>query len=218
MNPTNSSTQPADNVTLFLVGVDARVRSLLLSLNVPVQDYSDIQQLLNSADLSQPGCVVSELSVTAPVSGIGLLRELRRRALDIAVVLISRVPDMSLAVEAMSEGATTMLAATCDAQQLFDAVHRGLQENRIRRLSGQEKREFISLLSRLSDNETQVLKHIVAGRHNKEIAAELQVSVRTVENWRKSGLEKMQIDSSLELVRKLMRAGFRDWPDDISPG
>lgn len=200
--------------TIFMIGIDERIEHLLSSMGVQIYVFQTVEAFLAAADLKSPGCIVCDMHITAGISGIGLLKTLRSRMIDLTAVLVTRVSEMSLAVQAVSEGAVTLLSIHCDAQQLFDSVNRALQLNRVRRQESAARAHVLELIARLSDKEYQVLKLIVEGRQNKEIAQDLSVSVRSVENWRKSALEKMNILSSIELLRALMHAGFRAWPAD----
>jgi FixJ family two-component response regulator len=98
----------------------------------------------------------------------------------------------------------------------WEAVHKGLQLNRNLRISGAIRREVVAMISSLTDREEQVLRLVTEGHANKQIAAELGVSLRSVEKWPKEGLEKLNIESPLQLLRILMRAGFQEWPGRMS--
>ena len=214
MNGYSENADTQKTPTIFLIGVDERIEQILSSMGVQIKLFKTVEDFLAAADLKASGCIVCDMHITAGISGIGLLKTLRARMIDLTAILVTRVADMSLAVQAVSEGAVTLLSVNCDAQQLFDSVHRALQLNRARRQESAARTQVLELIARLSDKESQVLKLIVEGRQNKEIAMDLNVSVRSVENWRKSALEKMNILSSIELLRALMHAGFRAWPAD----
>ena len=214
MHGNTANTAIETTPTIFLIGIDERIEQLLSSMGVQINVFQTAEEFLTAADLKSPGCIVCDMHITAGISGIGLLKTLRSRSIDLTVVLVTRVSEISLAVQAVSEGAVTLLSVNCDAQQLFDSVNRALQLNRIRRHESAARAHVLELIARLSDKESLVLKLIVEGRQNKEIAQDLSVSVRSVENWRKSALEKMNILSSIELLRALMHAGFRAWPTD----
>ncbi len=128
------------------------------------------------------------------------------------MILVSHVTEMSLALRAVSEGAITLLSPACEAHLAWEAVNRGLRQNRERRARGIAKRRVVALIGLLSEREAQVLRLISGGLANKQIAAEMGVSLRSVEKWRKDGLEKIGIESPLMLLRLLMQAGFQDWP------
>lgn len=212
-------TQPLENAespTLYLVGLEERLTQFLSSMKIRTEYFSSPEDFLPALSSVRPGCIVCDVVVTAGISGFQLLRLVSERNPDLPVVLVSAVADMSLALRAVSEGALTLLASSCDAEQAWDAVNRGLQVNHERRTFGATRRRLLSLIERLSERETQVLRRVTEGHANKQIAAEMNVSLRSVEKWRKDGLEKLLMDSPLQLLRMLMQSGFRDWPNNGS--
>jgi FixJ family two-component response regulator len=199
--------------TLFLIGLDDRMTQLLISMRLATQSFVSPEEFLAEVDLNCFGCIISDVAFKTGSSGFLLLRSLRERQTDLPVILVSSMADMSLALTAVSEGAVTLLTTSCDTQTALEAVERALQINRDRRITGSAQRKVLSLISRLSERESQVLKLMADGFANKQIAAELNVSLRSIEKWRKDGLDKMQVESPLQLLRILMLAGFRTWPN-----
>ncbi|MFO0427494.1 MAG: response regulator transcription factor [Planctomyces sp.] len=216
MEKESESFSAAEEPTLFLIGLEDRLSQLLLSMKIRVDSFIRPEEFLTAGCMDRPGCIVCEVSLASGVSGFQLLKLLRENRSDLPVILVSGAADMSMALRAVSEGAVTLLSSSCDAQLAWEAVHRGLQQNRCSRMDGAARRRVLSLLASLSERESQILRLISDGLANKQIAAELGVSLRSVEKWRKDGLEKLGIESPLQLLKILMQAGFRGWPRELS--
>jgi two-component system response regulator FixJ len=212
MNALFPTTTVSSEPTLFLVGIDDRLTQLLASMRIRIESFPAPETFLEQVDQDRMGCVFCDVAFGTGFTGFQLLTAVKERHLDLPVVLVSGAADMSLALRAVSEGALTLLSASCDAQLAAEALNNGLTLNRDRRLIGLARRRVHMLISRLSEREAHVMRLITEGLANKQIAAELNVSLRSVEKWRKDGLEKLEIESPLQLLRMLMQAGFQDWP------
>lgn len=216
MMPTPDKPNDTDEPTLFLIGIDDHLAALLVSMKIQIETFDSIEHFLATATLDHPGCIVCEVRVGTGISGFDLLGKLRDRTSDLPVILVSAAADMSMALRSVAEGAVTLLSISSDVQLVWEAVHKGLQLNRNLRISGTIRREVVAMISSLTDREEQVLRLVTEGHANKQIAAELGVSLRSVEKWRKEGLEKLNIESPLQLLRMMMRAGFQEWPGRLS--
>ncbi len=198
---------------LYLIGLDERLTQLLASLRIQTMSFRSANDFLAVPSSDRPGCVICDVMVSVETSGFQLLRLLREKSSCLPVILVSKVADMSLALRAVNEGAVTMLHAECDAQSALEAVDKALQLNRDKRAHHAMRRRILALIATLNERESNVLKMVTNGLANKQIAAELNVSLRSVEKWRKDALEKLNIDSPLQLLRSLMQAGFQAWPE-----
>lgn len=216
MTPKPDKSNDTDEPTLFSIGIDDHLAALLVSMKIRVDAFDSVEHFLSTATVGQPGCIVCEVRVGTGISGFDLLGRLRDRTSDLPIILVSAAADMSMALRAVAEGAVTLLSTSSDVQLVWEAVHKGLQLNRNLRISGAIRRELVTMISSHTDREEQVLRLVTEGHANKQIAAELGVSLRSVEKWRKEGLEKLNIESPLQLLRILMRAGFQEWPGRMS--
>lgn len=212
MTPETSTDQAGETSTLFLIGIDDRLTQLLASLRIQVASFASINDFLAVRTSDRPGCIICDVMVSVEMSGFHLLRLLRERSSDLPVILVSNVADMSLALRAISEGAVTLLHTGCDAQTALEAVDRAMQANRETRAHNAVRRRILASIAKLNERESTVLKMVTDGFANKQIAAEMHVSLRSVEKWRKDALEKIGIESPLHLLRLLMQAGFHAWP------
>jgi len=173
---------------------------LLQSRGFEVHTYSSAQAFLEQHDASTPGCIVMDLSMPG-LSGLELQQALAHSADRRPVVFISGRSSVEASVRAMKAGALDFLTKPFDEADLVAAVSTALEKDRASR-EGLAERSAINLrLSTLTPRERDVLSRVVAGKLNKQIAAELGTAEKTVKVHRARMMRKMQFDSLAELVR-----------------
>jgi two-component system response regulator FixJ len=153
------------------------------------------------------GCIVTDVRMPE-ITGIDLLRHVKKTNPDLPVIVITGHGDITLAVEAMKIGATDFLEKPFDGQQLLSAVRSALSQDAD---TGKRKAELAGIrekIDALSNRERQVLEGLVAGSANKNIAFDLGISPRTVEIYRANLMTKMEANSLSDLVRMAMVAGI----------
>jgi two-component system response regulator FixJ len=142
------------------------------------------------------------------ISGIELLRSLRKRKLALPVIVITGHGDVPLAVEAMKIGAADFLEKPFDDEALLASVRSALDTLQKDPRRESERNEIESRLAGLSSREREVLEGLVAGQANKQIAHALGISPRTIEIYRANLMTKMRAASLSDLVRMAMIAGI----------
>jgi FixJ family two-component response regulator len=173
---------------------------LLQSRGFEVRTYSSSQAFLAQRDGDIPGCIVMDLSMPG-LGGLELQQALARAADRRPVVFISGRSSVEASVRAMKAGAVDFLTKPFDEADLVAAVLAALEKDRASR-EGLAERASINLrLSSLTPRERDVLGRVVAGKLNKQIAAELGTAEKTVKVHRARMMRKMQFDSLAELVR-----------------
>ena len=173
---------------------------LLQSRGFEVHTYSSAQAFLEQHDASTPGCIVMDLSMP-DLSSLELQQALAHSADRRPVVFISGRSSVEASVRAMKAGAVDFLTKPFDEADLVAAVSTALEKDRASR-EGLAERSAINLrLSTLTPRERDVLSRVVAGKLNKQIAAELGTAEKTVKVHRARMMRKMQFDSLAELVR-----------------
>jgi FixJ family two-component response regulator len=173
---------------------------LLQSRGFEVHTYSSSQAFLEQHDADTPGCIVMDLSMPG-LSGLELQQALARAADRRPVVFISGRSSVEASVRAMKAGAVDFLTKPFDEADLVAAVRAALEKDRASR-QGLAERATINLrLATLTPRERDVLSRVVAGKLNKQIAAELGTAEKTVKVHRARMMRKMQFDSLAELVR-----------------
>ncbi len=190
--------------TVHVVDDDYDVREsltmLLRSLGLCAAAYGSAAEFLEAADPDLEGCLVVDVRMPG-MSGLELQAELARRGMPLPAIVITGHADVPTAVAAMKGGAVDFLQKPFSDQALLDRVHEALRrgaEWRARRaLAG----DLGTRLARLTSREREVLERVAAGKPNKIIARELNLSTRTVEIHRARVMEKMRARSLADLVR-----------------
>jgi len=138
------------------------------------------------------------------MSGLELQRKLIHDKISIPVIFVTAHGSVSMAVEAMQMGAVHFLEKPVPEQQLWDSIRRALELDEKNRRRAARRRKVEERLARLTPGEREVLDLILEGKLNKEIAAELGLSTRTVEDRRAKLMKKMDAHSLAELVQMAM--------------
>ncbi len=204
---------------VFVVDDDAAVRRaltlLLGSMGLQVEAHGSAREFLDAYDPGQPGCLLLDVRMPG-MSGLELLELLAARTLYPPAILISAHGDVPMVVKAMRAGALSFLEKPCRDQELWDSIQEAFRwdaDNR-RRVASNDKIE--RRLDQLSPGEIQVLRMVIAGKPNKAMADELDLSVRTIEVRRAKIMEKMQVESIAELVQMML--AVRDSSGKPQPG
>lgn len=201
--------------TIIIVDDDAGVRdslrALLESADYAVRDYAWAKAVLDSADVPNAGCLIADIRMP-DMDGLTLQEELVKRKIRLPVIVVTGHGDVPLAVRAMKAGAVDFIEKPFDDEAILDSVGRALALRREERQHDALAREAKTRIAALTPREREVLEHLVAGRPNKVIAYELDISPRTVEIHRAHLMEKMQVRSLSELVRLALAAGISPPP------
>jgi FixJ family two-component response regulator len=189
---------------VFVVDDDPAMRDslrwLIESTGLLVETFADAQTFLARIRPDVPGCLVLDIRMPG-LSGLDLQSELARRGIGLPTIVVTGHAEVPMAVRAVKAGAIDFIEKPFSDQLLLDRVRQGIDMDR-RERDGRERRgEVLRRLGLLTQREREVLDLVVAGRANKEIAATLHLSPKTVEVHRAHVMEKMQASSVAELVR-----------------
>jgi FixJ family two-component response regulator len=199
----------AELQTVFIVDDNQAVRnslSLLLdSVGLATETFSSAQAFVDSFEPSRCGCMILDIRMPG-MGGMELARHLRERNVLLPIIFITAYGDVPMAVEAMKLGALDFIQKPFRDQDILDRIYRALEEDQQQRRAVNEVTAIRQRLARLTPREQQILEHIMAGRVNKVIASELNLSPRTVELHRASLMEKMEAASLAILVQMVTRA------------
>lgn len=206
--------------TVFVVDDDELARESVLalaaSLGLDAESFASAEDFLSRYEDHRPGCIVTDLRMPG-LSGLDLQDRLRARGIELPLILVTGFANVPIAVRAMHRGAVTVLEKPCNTEELAAAIREAVSRDAEQRARREQRQRVIERHQSLSKGEREVLARIIAGEPNKQIAAELGVSMRTVEFRRHNIFKKMQTDSLAELVRIMVEAGLSPSPP-AAPG
>src|SRR5918993_5973352 len=173
---------------------------LLASDGLPVRLHESASAFLDNVQVSSVGCVITDVRMPG-IDGIEFIRRLKARGFTPPVIVMTGHADVPLAVEAMKEGAIDFIEKPFREDRFLEVVRFALvcDEKSVRK--NQELLRRQARLQSLSQRERQGLDGLVAGKANKMIAHELNISIRTVEIHRSNVMAKMEAKSLSELIR-----------------
>ncbi|MGE0798969.1 MAG: response regulator transcription factor [Lautropia sp.] len=200
---------PANERLVYVVDDDEAVRDslrwLLEGNGFGVRTFASAEAFLQAYDPAPFACLVLDVRMTG-MSGIELHDELLRRGHDLPLIFMTGHGDVPMAVARMKLGAIDFLEKPFDDQQLCRIVALALDKAVERRSAVDQRERNQTLLGRLTPRERQVLDLIAAGRLNKQIADDLSISIKTVEAHRANIMDKFEVRTMADLMRKFLNA------------
>jgi two-component system response regulator FixJ len=196
--------------TVHVVDDDASFRLALSRLlgahGYAVKTYASAQEFLGAHDGDAPGCVVVDLRMP-DVDGLALQAALAGSPHPLPLLFLTGHAETAATVRAMRAGAEDFLEKRAPQGQLLEAVRRALDRDAQERAARRRRQELRSRFDTLTAREREVLGHVLQGRLNKQIAADLGIHERTVKIHRKSLMTKLDVRSVAALVRLVPEAG-----------
>lgn len=186
-------------------GVRESLKGLLQTAGYTVHCYARAESLLDAC-VQAHGCALIDLRLTDG-DGLAVQKELIARQSPLRVIMMSAYGDIPDAVKAMQQGAADFVEKPFDPEHLLECVNRLAAAVTRPEKNQRGVREQAVLIDTLTRRERQVLHGIVDGLANKEVAAELNISPRTVETHRVHIMQKLQADSLAHLVHIWLEAG-----------
>jgi len=179
------------------------LQRLLEAEGLAAQAFESAEAFLRAHDPTGPGCVVADLCLPG-LDGLSLQRTLFELGNARAVVLMTAYGDVATGVHAIKAGAVDFLVKPFDDDTFLAAVRAALARDRYDREVLRELETVRGRLASLTPREHQVLERVVTGRLNKQIAADLGITEKTIKVHRARAMEKMGVSTLAELVRKTL--------------
>ena len=204
--------QNPSEATAFIVDDDpdflTALALMLTSTGLRVETFPGALEFLAAYTPERPGCLITDVRLRG-MSGLTLLERLGGRDAPLPVILVTGYGDFGMAVRAFKAGATDIFQKPFDDQEVIDRVWQSIRDDKATRSARTERAEFRARLKLLTPRERAVLELLVSGQASKGIAAELGLSVRTVESHRARILEKLGVESATQVVRLALFARER---------
>lgn len=194
------STQPC----VFIVDDDYAVRDSLglvfKTAGLNYLTFENAEHFLETYSGGTPGCLLLDMNMPG-LNGDELQAELIRRDIHLPIIFLTAYGDIPMTVRAMKAGAVDFLTKPVPSKLLIERVQTVLQHEALTQEQNREKQGLRERLSCLTSREMELLPLIVAGKSNKEIARQLDVSHRTIEIHRARVLKKTGATNLMELAR-----------------
>ena len=196
---------------VYIVDDDPQVcESLSLivqSVGLEAKTYASAEAFLDEADdvPSSPKCMVLDVRMPG-LSGLGLQQTLVAKGRTMPIIMISGCADIPMAVQAMSAGALDFLEKPFNRRALLTRIQEAIDRDANARHRYIRKAELATRIEKLSSRQREVFELLLAGKHSKQIAGELGIGEKTVAKHRAGVLDRMHVDSVVELVKLMADA------------
>jgi FixJ family two-component response regulator len=193
-----------DTAVVHIIEDDASLReaidSLLRSVGLTTRSYGSVQSFLSAARPDLPGCLLLDVRLPG-MSGLDFQTSLADHDVHLPAIMMTGHGDIPMTVRAMKAGAIDFLTKPFRDQDMLDAVTAAIEKDRRRREGDQGAAALRAKYESLTPREQQVMALVTAGKMNKQVAADLNLSEITVKIHRGSAMRKMAARSLADLVR-----------------
>ena len=195
--------------TVYVVDDDPSIRELIVWLmerdGLRVEAFANARAFLKAYPPGAPGCLVLDLYLPG-MGGLDLQRYLIEHGIDMPVIFLSGRADVPHAVKALRDGAVDFIEKPFDYKRMVEVVRHSLARGALAQERRSTARRAAARLAALTQREREVLERVVAGKLNRVIAEELDISIKTVEAHRAKIMEKLAVDSVAGLVQAAIAA------------
>jgi two-component system, LuxR family, response regulator FixJ len=186
-------------------GVLKALSRLLRAEGFAARAFSSAEEFLLAHDPLAPGCVVLDICMPQ-LDGLALQQALLASASERCIIFMTGHGDVAASVQAMKAGAVDVLTKPFHDEEFLAAVRNAISRDEHARKVRSALQSIRWRMATLTPREYQVLQHVVLGRLNKQIAADLGIAEKTIKVHRARAMEKMGVASLAELVRVTVEA------------
>ena len=198
--------------TVFVIDDDPSVLKslarLLKSLGFYAETFASAELFLARKHYDGVGCIVLDVRMPG-LSGMDLQDELSKADYSMPVIFITGHGNIPMSVQAMKRGAVDFLTKPFDDEELMQAVKKAIEKDRTAKTERAEVHDALKLFEQLTPREQEVLRYVITGMLNKQIALKLDIAEKTVKVHRGRIMEKLCVDSVADLVRLAEKAGIK---------
>ena len=200
----------SEGATVFIVDDDQSVRTalarLMRSASLHAETFASGKEFLEREHPDGPGCMVLDLSMPGS-TGLELQQDMAAADIDLPIIFLTGHGSVPSSVKALKSGAVDFFEKPVDDDRLLSAIKGAVEQSIRTRRDRARLSEIRGRVARLTRRELQVFRLVVQGKLNKQVAAELGMSEKTVKVHRARVVKKMEADSLAELVLLAKRAG-----------
>jgi FixJ family two-component response regulator len=211
---------PSESPIVFVVDDDALVRDaiedLLQSVGLDVRLFASPTEFLKTRRPDAPSCLVLDVRLPEQ-SGLDFQKALTGTDMELPIVFITGHGDIPMSVRAMKSGAVEFLTKPFRDQDLLDAIQAAIARDRARRADERVAVDLRRRFAALTPREQDVIRQVVSGRLNKQVAADLNLSEARVKALRGQIMRKMHAETLPELVRMADRLGITGGKESHPP-
>jgi FixJ family two-component response regulator len=183
------------------------VKAVLSLFGYEPHCYLSGEQFFNNASLNDSGCVITDLQMPG-IDGVHLQQRLIEMQSPLSVIVLSGTADVPTVVNVMRQGAFTLLEKPYSSKDLVASVQSALDASERFYQKQQLEKRVRDLLKSLTDEERTVMKQMLAGVPNKNMATVMDIGMRTVDRRRQAVFTKMNVDTIAELATLLNSASI----------
>ena len=206
------SLQPQQAGTVYIVDDDPdvcrAVGRLVRGAGYEVREFNSAREFLVAHEPEPPGCLLLDLSMP-DVDGLQLQQSLVAAGCHRPIVFLTANADVHNTVRAMKAGAVNFLTKPVDRDELVAALAEALARDAAGRAAWETRNTVIGRIATLTPRERQVFEKVVAGRLNKQIAAELGTVEKTIKVHRARVMQKLHATSLIQLIELAKLAGIK---------
>lgn len=202
--------------TVFLVddepSVLKAIARLLRASGFNVETFRSPQEFLDGYDPNTTGCLVLDVAMPG-LSGLDLQEALCSKAIELPIIFLTARGDIPMSVQAMKRGAVDFLQKPANDEELLEAIRTGIDRDVANRQVRADRLGIEQRLATLTAREKEVLRYIISGKPNKQVAADLGVVEKTIKVHRGRIMTKMRVRSLADLVRVAERVEIKPLTD-----
>lgn len=170
-----------------------------------VSGFRSALDFLTTDSPSIPGCLILDIRMPG-MSGIELQAEMKRRGIDLPIIILTGHADVESAIKTLKMGAVDFLQKPVVPETFFESVEEAVKLSLVNRMGGLDHKALVEVLGGFSVREKQLTLMLTQGLVNSAIAERLNLTLKTVQNYRNTVYRKLRVHNTeglLSVLRQL---------------